>query len=215
MWTCTTKEGDSHNPDHFQVGNTKQIKACAVRNFAPLHSHKICPDAFLMWGGAGFELRDASRGGGGGRRKEGHSGLGREHFSYYTALIKGCHTKWASSCAFVFVGILRTIRAQTSRRCRLSQAAVAMGQPSALSLHVSVRGKSQTQPLAGLHKGRPSCLGSGLLLARHWGQCTLLLLRLKPVGLSHTPLNPSLACGQKQRQAPSELLHDYFSLCFP
>lgn len=193
--------------------NTKQTKACAARNFAPLHSCKICHDAFLTWCGTGFELGDASGGGGGGRRKEGHSGLGMEQFSHYTALIKGCHTKQASSCAFVFVGIFRTIKAQTSRRCRLSHAAVAMGQPSALYLHVFIRGKSQTQPLAGLCKGRPSCLRSGLLLDRYWVQCTLLLLRIKPVALSRTPLNPSLACGQKQGQALSELLHDYFSLC--
>lgn len=82
-----------------------------------------------------------------------------------------------------------------------------------LSICMSVRGESQTEPLAGLCKGRPSCLRSGLLLDRYWVQCTLLLLRIKPVALSRTPLNPSLACGQKQCQALSELLHDYFSLC--
>lgn len=44
-------------------------------------------------GGTGFELGVASGSGEGGQRKEGHSGLGREQFSHYTALTKGCHTK--------------------------------------------------------------------------------------------------------------------------
>lgn len=59
--------------------------------------------------GAGFELRDVSGGGEGGRSKEGHSGLGMGQFSHYTALTKGCHTTQASSCVFVFVGVLHTI----------------------------------------------------------------------------------------------------------
>lgn len=35
--TCIIKEGDSHKPNHFQVGNMKQIEACAVRDFTPVH----------------------------------------------------------------------------------------------------------------------------------------------------------------------------------
>lgn len=82
------------------MGNTKQTKARVVRDFAPVHLRKICPDVFLIrggggggGGGAGLELGDVSGGGEGGRRKEGHSGLGTEQFSHYTALTKGCHTK--------------------------------------------------------------------------------------------------------------------------
>lgn len=55
------------------MGNTKQTKACAVRDSAPVHLCKVCPEVFLIWGGRGarFELGDVSGGGEGGRRKGG------------------------------------------------------------------------------------------------------------------------------------------------
>jgi len=79
--------------------------------FTHAKSALMCSLSGAGGGGTGLELGDAFGGGEGGRWKDGHSGLGAEQFSHYTALSKGCHTKCASSCAFVFVGVLRTIRA--------------------------------------------------------------------------------------------------------
>lgn len=62
-------------------------------------------------GAAKFVLGGVSGGGEGGRGKEGHRDLGMELLSHYTTSAKGCHTKWTSSCAFVFAGILHTVRA--------------------------------------------------------------------------------------------------------
>lgn len=111
-------------------------------------------------GGTGFELGDVSGSGEGGQRKERHSGLGREQFLYYTALTKCCHTKWASSCDFVFVGLLHRVTAQTSRHYRSSPAVSAI----VLFLLTCPWGVVTNFALAGQHRGHPTCLESALFL---------------------------------------------------
>lgn len=144
-------------------------------------------------GGTGFELGDVSGSGEGGQRKERHSGLGREQFLYYTALTKCCHTKWASSCDFVFVGLLHRVTAQTSRHYRSSPAVSAI----VLFLLTCPWGVVTNFALAGQHRGHPTCLESALFLARHRGWYTLLLLRLKPAAFSTATLNSSDLCPEQ------------------